>query len=1111
MRTPFRIVALFSLIGLALLCAGSAPALASTEGPGFEASAEAWPTHLPPGGEGLILLAVANVGAANTSGSVTVTDVLPPGVTATDAGAQVGEAPGPSHEPELWDCHGTTVVTCTNDPVNLPALTGGGGNSTYAISLSGELVDPRISIAVKVAPGVSGTVLNHLTVTGGGAPTPAGTTDPITISETPAPFGVSDFDVWFSNADGTIDTQAGSHPYAATFVLGFNQKGAVRKEGGEYNVGSIRASAQVRNIEVELPPGLVGNPTGIPQCPRELFENDQYHSCPADTQIGVVTTNFGVASDPTEPVFNIAPPPGKPAQFGFTILGNPTTLDSRVRTGTDNGITTDVFNVPQRNIQNSVVTLWSDPGDPSHARWSGAFAGCHSEECVEQLAESKPLLTLPTACAGPQKFTVRMHPWFDESTTAEASILSHDAAGNPAGFTGCEHLAFAPTITTAPDTSRTDTPAGLTVTVTPPVGGLLSDEGVSSADIQNTTVTLPEGMVINPGQAAGLAACPASQDAIGSEAAPSCPAASKVGVVSIDTPLLPDKVEGDVYVLQSNPPEVKLLVAASADGVNLKLVGVVHLNEQTGQLATTFEGTPQLPFSEFKLSFSGGPQAALDTPTQCGSYTTNADLSPWSSPFVADFLTNASFVLSEGPGGAACSPNPLPFGPSLTAGSTTDQAAGFTGFSLLLQRDDGQQRIEKLSFKAPAGLSGMISRVPLCDDADASTGACPAVSHIGHAVVTSGPGPYPLVLPQPGAPELPIYLTGPYDGAPFGLSIVTPVIAGPFDLGTIVTRAKIEIDPHTAQITVTTDPLPQIVKGVPTDLRSIDAVIDRPGFMFNPSNCDSREFAGTATSTQGASAPIASHFQVGSCQSLRFAPKFTVSTTAKTSRAKGAALTAKLSYPTAAQGTQANLTRVKVDLPKQLPSRLTTLQKACTAAQFEANPADCPAASIVGHATVTTPLLPVPLTGPAYFVSHGGEAFPSLTMVLQGYGVTIDLVGATFISKAGITSTTFKTVPDVPFSTFALTLPQGKYSALAANGNLCKSKLAMPTEFLAQNGLKINKSTPISVSGCAKTKALTRAQKLSASLKACHKKRDARREACEKTARTKYGTKRKRA
>jgi hypothetical protein len=533
----------------------------------------------------------------------------------------------------------------------------------------------------------------------------------------------------------------------------------------------------------------------------------------------------------------------------------------------------------------------------------------------------------------------------------------------------------------------------------------------------------------------------------------------------------------------------------------------VHLDEATGRLTTTFAGTPELPFTDFKLSFSGGAQAALATPTQCGVYTTTSDFGSWSSPFLADLFPSAGFAITSGPGGASCPSSPLPFAPSLMAGATTDQAGGFTNFSMLLQTGDAQQRISRLQFKAPEGLSGMISRVPLCPEAQANAGTCSSASQIGHTTVASGPGPYPLVVPQPGQPPAAIYLTGPYQGAPFGLSIVVPIVVGPFVLETQVVRAKIDVDPHTAAITVTTNPLPQIIDGVPTDLRTVDAVIDREGFMFNPTNCDPSSFSGTAISAQGAQAAIGSHFQVGSCQSLKFAPKFAVSTPGKTSRANGAALTAKLSYPTGAQGTQANITRVKVDLPKQLPSRLTTLQKACTNAQFEANPANCPAASKIGMATVTTPLLPVALVGPAIFVSHGGEAFPSLTMVLQGYGVTVDLVGSTFISRAGITSTTFKAVPDVPFNTFQLTLPQGKYSALAANGNLCASKLAMPTEFLAQNGLKINRSTPIGVTGCAKAKTLTRAQKLTAALKACHKKAKAKRPGCERAARRKDGAK----
>ncbi len=485
-----------------------------------------------------------------------------------------------------------------------------------------------------------------------------------------------------------------------------------------------------------------------------------------------------------------------------------------------------------------------------------------------------------------------------------------------------------------------------------------------------------------------------------------------------------------------------------------------------------------MPFTDFKLTFSGGAQAALATPTLCGTYSSESDFAPWASPFVEDALDTSSFQITNGPGGdgvANCT-GPLPFTPTMTAGATTDQAAGYTDFTMLLSRSDGQQRIEKLQFKTPEGLLGMIANVPLCQEPQAAAGTCSSASQVGHTVAEVGPGPYPFVIPEPGAPPAPIYLTGQYEGAPFGLSIAVPVVAGPFDLGTEVVRAKIEVDRHTSQLTISTTAFPKTVKGIPTDIREIDAVIDRPEFMFNPSSCAPMSFSGTATSFEGATVPVSSHFQVGSCQALKFAPDFKVSTSGKTSRANGASLTAKIVYPTGNLGanqasSQSNIASVKVDLPKQLPSRLTTLQKACSAKVFEANPANCPAASVVGHAKAITPVLPVPIEGPTYFVSHAGEEFPSLIAVLQGYGVTVDLVGSTFINnKTNITSSTFKNVPDVPIASFELDLPQGKYSALAANGNLCKSKLVMPTAFTGQNGAVLHQSTPINVTGCPKAK-----------------------------------------
>jgi len=374
----------------------------------------------------------------------------------------------------------------------------------------------------------------------------------------------------------------------------------------------------------------------------------------------------------------------------------------------------------------------------------------------------------------------------------------------------------------------------------------------------------------------------------------------------------------------------------------------------------------------------------------------------------------------------------------------------------------------------PGGLSGILSGVALCEEAQANAGTCGPDSLIGQTTVSVGLGGDPFSVTGGR-----VYITKGYGGAPFGLSIVNPAKAGPYDLGKgacdcVVVRAKIQVDPHTAALTVSTDSsgpyaIPTILDGIPLQIQHVNVTIDRPGFTFNPSNCSPLQINASLQSTEGATSATSLPFQVTNCATLKFAPKFSASTAAKTSKANGASLQVKLAYPKAPFSSQANITSVRVDLPKQLPSRLTTLQKACTAAQFASNPAGCPAASVIGHAKAITPLLPVPVQGPAYFVSHGGEAFPSLIMVLQGYGVTVELVGTTLI-KNGITSSTFKTVPDVPVGSFELTLPQGKFSALTANANLCKSKLLMPTTFNAQNGAVLQQGTKISVTGCAKAK-----------------------------------------
>jgi hypothetical protein len=1098
---------------------------------GWEITSHMEPTNVAPGHRAQIELYVFNVGAASTEVEkpFTVTDILPEGVTALAAGAGNGGSE--------WNCSitGGSIVHCANNPEALPTWLGGG----VGVNIGTQKATPLLKIEVE-ASGPERTATNTATVTGGGASDAASTTSPLVVSGAPPAFGIANWDAWFSNADGTLDTLAGSHPYTATFDLQVNSQ--VSPDFQEIYEGSEplsqgyfqAAGGELRDATVDLPPGFVGNPTAVPQCPRAEFDTgpELLSTCPPDTVIGFASAITGAVGTEPYPIFNLVPPPGIAAQFGFNETGNPVFLDSGVKVGSDDHIVTRALDNPQgRAATGAVITLWGVPGDPSHDATRCNETGFGLKPCASG-AGTAPLLTLPTACGTPPTATAHVSTWQAPVKTATKAVAFHDTNGVPVSFTGCERLNFNPRITTDPDTSYADTPAGLTVEVTPSVGGLTQPTGLSTADIQNTTVTLPPGFVINPGQAAGLQACRAGTGE-GSDELPlpgedggedrfdgpaRCPNSSKVGTVTIKSPLIEGgsekQFEGSIYVLQSNPPEVKLLAAASANGVNLKLVGAVHMNEQTGQLTTTFAGTPELPFTNFKLSFSGGAQAALDTPTHCGIYTAASDFTPWSSPYLTDAFPSGEFAISAGPGDGPCPSDPLPFAPTMIAGSTTDQAGAFTNFSLLLQRGDGQQRIEKLQFEEPVGLAGLISSVPLCDEADANAGTCPEASHIGHAVVASGPGPYPLVLPQPGAPELPIYLTGPYKGAPFGLSIVTPVIAGPFDLGTIVTRASIAVDPTTAQITITTDPLPQIVDGVPTDLRSINSIIDRPNFLFNPTNCTPAQFTGTATSAGGAaSAPLSSHFGVGSCRSLEFHPKVAVTTAAKSSKTGGASLFFKISYPKGALGKEAWFDEAKFDLPKQLPARLTTIQKACLAATFEANPAACPSGSLIGHAIVHTPVLPVPLAGPVYFVSHGGAKFPDAVIVLQGDGVKVDLTGETFIDgKTGITSATFRNTPDVPFENIEVTVPAGPFSEFAANlpakakDSFCGQKLVMPTLFKAQNGLEINQNTTVGVTGCAKTKTLSRKQKLAAALRACKKKAKGKRMACERAAKRKFGS-----
>jgi hypothetical protein len=856
--------------------------------------------------------------------------------------------------------------------------------------------------------------------------------------------------------------QAGAHP-DLTEHLAFAQNGSGA-------VGAI-----VRNVEVILPLGLAGYPPAVKTCsPVQL----QLEKCPIDSQIGMieVTLRFysTFSNTLTYPVYNMTPPPGETAVFGF-VVKQFVSGDIVVSVGPDYRVRAAVTNaISATELTSESLTIWGVPASSIHDAERGEEYHCeqHTEEGRVEPKECTPggvhvaenpaaFLVNPTQCTEkPLEANLRVESWeSSEPSFAKTTV---------GPITGCESLRFAPTIAVQPEQLQATTPTGYEILLKVPQSQ--GAESLATADLQEAVVKLPKGVVLSPAAANGLVACTEAQIGLGSESPVACPNESKLGEVSLVTPALTGELKGALYLGAPEgggpitEPPFTVYLTLEGHGVLIKIKGSVKPDPATGQLTTTFEKNPELPFSELRVQLNGGSRATVANPHVCGPYFAESVLTPWSAPYDPT-LSPDSFPYQI----TGCqAPR---FEPTFVAGTTSNQAGGYSPLSVTFSRKDADEELAGLTVTTPPGLEGSLAHVPLCGEPQAAQGTCPAASQIGEVTAGVGPGPEPLFI-EGGK----VYLTGPYDGAPFGLSVAISEHAGPIDLGSgpcdcEVVRATVAVDPHTAQLTVSNGSLPTSKYGIPFQVKEINVNINRPDFVFNPTSCNPMAVAGTLSSTEGAVSRQSYHFQATNCAALAFKPSFKVSTSGHTSRIDGASLTVKLTYPNTPQGTETNIARVKVELPKRLPSRLKTLQKACPAATFEANPANCPAASDVGHAKAITPILPVPLEGPAYFVSHGGEAFPSLVVVLQGYGVTVDLVGTTFISKHGITSSTFKTVPDVPVGSFELTLPEGPTSALAAPHSLCKGgTLAMPTEFLAQNGATINQSTKIAVTGCPKVK-----------------------------------------
>ncbi len=1098
------------LVGLAggVVVVPASWASAVVPAPAWQVTDVANPTVLPdkPGTIGRYWVVVENVGGAASSGEFTVSVPIPAGLAATNVRV----------EPE----EGTPV--CERLPGEVKCR-----DSEALVPGGFDIVYVEFSVA-----GALGSVASVASVSGGGAAMPASGAAVMRVAEhehETGPAGVSGFRVQATGPAGEPFAQAAGHPNFLTTSLTLNNFEKPGESGAPVEA--------VKDLVFYLPVGLLGDPAVADTCPVAIVETfPQGHTgCPLSSRVGTVLAmvtghvfayeEYGPAHEPG--IYSVTPEKGYAAEFAFAT----------------NNLTFFTYaNVVEHDGEYALRV--STPGIPVAGRLLGlvaTFDGDLSEHYTKETGEEfaydrGAFMTDPSDCsesAAAREMGVELNSHENPGTMLSATSSVFPALEGCSNLQLSADLAAGPNERVAGDSTAADEPSGYRLDLeTPQAPNAFS--ATATPPYKSVQLTLPAGTSLSPGAANGLTACEATgphgidfpagtgkpgnpgepagegevegQEGLPDPAPGHCPASSIVGTARASTPLLKEELEGHLYVAEpecgttahTNPctPEdaangslfhFYLELEAPNRGVVIKLPGKAHVNPQTGQVTAVFEDTPQFPVSDVVVETTGGPRATLANPQTCGTATTTAVVAPWSGGPAAE--PSGSFAVNEGCGAQG-------FNPSFTAGTTSNMAGEYAPFTMTLKREDREQDIGALTTTLPEGLLAAVSHVAKCPEPQAASGACPESSRIGTTTVGIGSGTAPFY--QTGN----VYFTGPYDGAPFGLSVVVPAVAGPFNLGNVVVRAALRVNPVSTQVTAETPGvgqpggLPQIIDGVPLRIRTINVTLNDPSFTLNPTNCSRMSITGTVTSTTGTATNVSTPFEANGCRDLPFKPALTASTQAKASREGGASLTVKV----ASGPGQANIAKVQLRLPKALPARLATLKKACTEEQFNANPAGCPPASNIGTATATTPILGVPLTGPAYLVSHGSAAFPDVEFVLQGEGVTIVLDGKTQI-KGGYTFSRFETVPDAPISTFETVLPEGPHSALAAvlphnSYDLCGQALTMPTTIVAQNGAQLTQTTKVGVTGCGKAKVRRKSS-------ACRKKQGKARRACEAKARRK--------
>jgi uncharacterized repeat protein (TIGR01451 family) len=1056
-----------------------------------------------PGGQLQYNVQITNVGDADGDGSeIDVTASLPPGLTAvsaTMADAFFESFPACTAGDGSSPVAGASDVKCTDMNQIFDQLDAPGGNFH------------TLELVAAVDLSASGTVKATFQVSGGGASAPASTVDPTLVTDAAPSFGIAAFDGQVaSNPAGDPETRAGADPYSASTSIDFNTM-----TNPNPAIGPLWPVAPAKDVVVDLPPGFIGNPTGVAQCNSSDLATSigpkAIESCPPTAQVGTTMVRLNsILDSPTQgaligasslfgpvPVFNMVPPPGVPARFGFNVAGTVVTLDASVRTGSDYGVTVIVKNVSEGvAVGGTTLSLWGDPSDPSHdpdracpgqpAPWQGGVTAADPTCASQTPAAAIPktaFLRNPTSCTptgvglptalhidswpNPGRLNADGTPDLTDPNWQSASFTSHlppaypsppGDFGTPQGPTGCENVPFDPKLTgQTQGPGRANAPSGFAFDLTLPQS---DDPGViAEADLKKAVVTLPQGVRVSPSSANGLGACSPEQIALSSAADPTCPDSSKLGTVTIDTPLLKQQVTGSIYLAapHANPFGSLLAVylVASAAGVTIKLPGEVTTDPTTGQITTTFDNNPQLPFSHLHLQFDGGPRAALVTPKACGTYTTDAQLTSWSGKTVD---SKSSFTVVANSDGSSCSAPG--FSPGFSAGTVTPVAGADSTFALRLTRGDQDQELGSLAVDMPTGLLARISNTVLCPDGAAAAGTCTDGSLIGNVTVGAGAGSTPFYISTGRA-----YITGPYKGAPYGLSIVVPAVAGPFDLGNVVVRAAAFVNRTTAQLKVVSDPLPTILQGIPLDVRDVRVNVDKSHFIVNPTSCAPKQVAATVGSTAGAIAHVSEHFGVTNCAALGFAPKLsmTIGSRGHTRAGSSTPVTATVTMPKG----DANLRTTSVTLPASLNALLPVVNRACTRAQFDAG--HCEGAK-AGTAVAVTPLLRDPLRGSVYFVKTSSGHLPNLVVALRGQ-VDLDVTAKISIPGGKRLGTTFATIPDAPVSKFTLRIVSGRQGPVGVATNLCSAKARnspASVGYRAQSGKVVQVNQPVHIAGCPK-------------------------------------------